>query len=100
MHGWFVRKLAVSYTHLDVYKRQSVYRALEDSVSVNIGTVVLKDDDIQISEVTITGKLQEVVTVSYTHLDVYKRQVLHRNLLPAGKDLPTDSGILFASVNR
>ena len=25
---------------------------------------------------------------------------LHRNLLPAGKDLPTDSGILFASVNR
>lgn len=40
---------------------QSVYRALEDSVSVNIGTVVLKDDDIQISEVTITGKLQEVV---------------------------------------
>ena len=40
---------------------QSVYRALEDSISVNIGTVVLKDDDIQISEVTITGKLQEVV---------------------------------------
>ena len=40
---------------------QSVYRALEDSVSVNIGTVVLKDDDIQISEVTITGKLQDVV---------------------------------------
>ena len=34
---------------------QSVYRALEDSVSVNIGTVVLKDDDIQISEVAGIG---------------------------------------------
>ena len=40
---------------------QSVYRVLGDSASVNVGTVVLKDEDIRIDEVTITGKLKEVV---------------------------------------
>lgn len=40
---------------------ESVYRVLGDSTSVNIGTVTLKDDDIQIGEVVVTGKLKEVV---------------------------------------
>ncbi len=40
---------------------QSVYRVLGDSVSVNVGTIVLKDDDIRIGEVVVTGNLQEVV---------------------------------------
>ena len=39
---------------------ESVYRILSDSLSVNVGVVTLKDDDIQIGEVTITGKLKEV----------------------------------------
>ena len=40
---------------------QSFYRALGDSVSINAGTIVLKDDDLQIDEVVVTGKLREVV---------------------------------------
>ncbi|MBC5605383.1 outer membrane beta-barrel protein [Bacteroides sp. M27] len=39
---------------------ESAYRILSDSLSVNVGVVTLKDDDIQIGEVTITGKLKEV----------------------------------------
>ena len=57
---------SVSYTHLDVYKRQGVstYDLMDtitaDMVKVNllaIGAVFL-------------------IPVSYTHLDVYKRQML------------------------
>lgn len=40
---------------------QSVYRALGDSTLINVGTIVLQDTDIQINEVVVTGKLQEVV---------------------------------------
>lgn len=40
---------------------QPYYRALGDSVSINTGTIVLKDDDLQIGEVVVTGKLKEVV---------------------------------------
>ena len=38
---------------------QSFYRALGDSVSINAGTIVLKDDDLQIDEVVVTGKLRK-----------------------------------------
>lgn len=40
---------------------QSVFLVLKDSVSVNVGTIVLKDDDIRISEVVVTAKLKEIV---------------------------------------
>lgn len=40
---------------------QSFYRALGDSASINAGTIVLKDDDLRIGEVVVTGKLKEVV---------------------------------------
>ena len=40
---------------------QSVFRVLKDSVSVDVGTIVLKDDDIRISEVVVTAKLKEIV---------------------------------------
>ena len=57
---------AVSYTHLDVYKRQSV-----DSLDWK---------DLSASEITkrVTDKIHPgaIVPVSYTHLDVYKRQIL------------------------
>ena len=48
----------VSYTHLDVYKRQDTYRVL---------TAV--DSALMVIDVA-----KGVEAVSYTHLDVYKRQ--------------------------
>lgn len=41
---------------------QPVFRTLKDTVTVNAGTIVLKDDDIYIDEVVVTGKLKEIVT--------------------------------------
>lgn len=41
---------------------QSVFRTLKDTVAVNVGVIVLKDSDIHIDEVVVTGKLQEIVT--------------------------------------
>ena len=56
-----VNLIAVSYTHLDVYKRQAatpfIGRMVESS---------LKEVD---------GGVIEAAPVSYTHLDVYKRQI-------------------------
>lgn len=40
---------------------QSVYRTLSDSAAINVGTIFLKDEDIQINEVVVTGKMKEVV---------------------------------------
>ena len=61
------RIYAVSYTHLDVYKRQAV--------NWNIGTcscsLVLA---VVISAILILC-MKEREAVSYTHLDVYKRQL-------------------------
>ena len=54
---------AVSYTHLDVYKRQDTYRRyvvkMEEMDSLKLDMDVVKD---------------VLKAVSYTHLDVYKRQ--------------------------
>ena len=62
---------AVSYTHLDVYKRQTVgdpvgKRALEDNRHRVAGLRIDEDE-----AVALTRGLKPV---SYTHLDVYKRQ--------------------------
>ena len=54
----------VSYTHLDVYKRQGL--------GESIGAIT---EDAPIGSKTITASLTGVSAVSYTHLDVYKRQV-------------------------
>ena len=52
----------VSYTHLDVYKRQQLARA------------IFLPPDVRFSP-TLDRKVTEVLmAVSYTHLDVYKRQ--------------------------
>ena len=54
----------VSYTHLDVYKRQLLMHnasAQNDSLRGEQHDAVYKC-------------LSDIVTVSYTHLDVYKRQ--------------------------
>ena len=50
---------AVSYTHLDVYKRQTQQRYLAPRQA---------------------STQHQLVAVSYTHLDVYKRQPSHRLL--------------------
>ena len=75
---------AVSYTHLDVYKRQDLKR-------MDTGRIVLADsggvapDTLAFLRGVIRGKTgcKELIladagctTVSYTHLDVYKRQAL------------------------
>ena len=60
----------VSYTHLDVYKRQEVVidrwiigeNATESRMQKSLKTALQMGDG--------------VVTVSYTHLDVYKRQII------------------------
>ena len=68
---------SVSYTHLDVYKRQTEGRAkqiieymknvLQDTTSIELWHVWLMD---------YYEFEDRPVTVSYTHLDVYKRQDL------------------------
>ena len=57
--------LPVSYTHLDVYKRQGVALVMENQQLKGIIT----DGDVR-RALTANG----ADTVSYTHLDVYKRQ--------------------------
>ena len=65
--------LPVSYTHLDVYKRQTVFRA----------PIVVKGIEPCVKNwkkpITIARHAYGDVykAVSYTHLDVYKRQVLY-----------------------
>ena len=64
---------AVSYTHLDVYKRQQLLSAegsLADRAVDDVGLVET------VLDLTSLGLLNSLGTVSYTHLDVYKRQVL------------------------
>ena len=56
--------VAVSYTHLDVYKRQD----LRNPIAIIQGYA-------QYLQLSLSGdKISREKTVSYTHLDVYKRQ--------------------------
>ena len=59
--------MSVSYTHLDVYKRQVLL------VSANLQMVMRS---IRTRFVLSNGKRVSLAPVSYTHLDVYKRQQL------------------------
>ena len=72
---------AVSYTHLDVYKRQGLDspRLLTDGW-IMAGIISIMPLSISLG----------AVSVSYTHLDVYKRQPLKRACLP----IPAHSLIL------
>ena len=68
---------SVSYTHLDVYKRQVlVHERVDDALLVRIAhhRVVRHGEE----------GLHGVGPVSYTHLDVYKRQVCAHGRTPAG----------------
>ena len=59
----------VSYTHLDVYKRQT-YTSLNKISGSEIVNYNLREDN------HWQPDFDELETVSYTHLDVYKRQPL------------------------
>ena len=69
------KEKAVSYTHLDVYKRQGSARRAHDNRfaqrkandgGVGINARLFGDDG---------GGVADRIPVSYTHLDVYKRQI-------------------------
>ena len=63
---------AVSYTHLDVYKRQVLPR---------LGSAFILFTSLIASTVSAFGTSplisKGILSVSYTHLDVYKRQVFY-----------------------
>ena len=61
---------AVSYTHLDVYKRQ-VGVGLEP-----VANELLIEGRLAVARLVALQRPEAGGTVSYTHLDVYKRQVL------------------------
>ena len=77
--------IPVSYTHLDVYKRQPLIMLLmalsaaSDYALQNLGVVINSDMIRNIAETT-PREAADLITVSYTHLDVYKRQELCRRL--------------------
>ena len=65
-----VEAAPVSYTHLDVYKRQAPVELVDD-----VGVVC--DLFRRVTQGQIQQRPLLVVAVSYTHLDVYKRQGLY-----------------------
>ena len=64
--------LSVSYTHLDVYKRQIHSKELSPDQKVTISTRAWKVPPGSSKMFLEPGSK---VSVSYTHLDVYKRQL-------------------------
>ena len=65
--------LPVSYTHLDVYKRQLLDSSLVGGTTVGTGKNELPKVFESVSE--DKDGVITVTPVSYTHLDVYKRQM-------------------------
>ena len=61
---------AVSYTHLDVYKRQVCGSSSQQEADRFTGN----QDESELEAGLMWQKLHRASTVSYTHLDVYKRQ--------------------------
>ena len=82
------RRKAVSYTHLDVYKRQGLNNGgavtkMEDQITGSYtysysfdGPAVLDDQGDGTGMTTVVANVYVYIPVSYTHLDVYKRQHL------------------------
>ena len=110
------RRPPVSYTHLDVYKRQVVDDLIYDMIpyykekgleeTVNLLKDKYPEQDIReaaedLDELIKEGKLytediyenyiHDIVAVSYTHLDVYKRQVIRLATLMLSMVSPENS---------
>ena len=80
-----IHPMPVSYTHLDVYKRQRYSSLFHSSViSSSLETICSLCDNRYMNIVisflvrVISSSLYLITPVSYTHLDVYKRQMLLR----------------------
>ena len=69
----FMREIAVSYTHLDVYKRQ-LRKVRNKAVHENYSSVEEGKVLLQMAHSLCEWFMQTYGAVSYTHLDVYKRQ--------------------------
>ena len=65
--------MAVSYTHLDVYKRQRLRCILPAVMQQRVFITIRHMKIIRLLLWICIGRIS---TVSYTHLDVYKRQYL------------------------
>ena len=67
----------VSYTHLDVYKRQVLCCAVQEIYieSRCVGYLIDRWDNLFEWSDSMEVPTVSVKAVSYTHLDVYKRQV-------------------------
>ena len=63
----------VSYTHLDVYKRQAIQVAESVAKGEYDKGILICGTGIGVS--IAANKVQGAYAVSYTHLDVYKRQI-------------------------
>ena len=75
----------VSYTHLDVYKRQ-VFEILLFAYSADFGPVEVIDlTQNETIPAQIIAALNDPCAVSYTHLDVYKRQNLSQESISTGR---------------
>ena len=69
---------AVSYTHLDVYKRQVLDRMLLGALRVAYFDFLSRDrHPAAVLNLICDPERVDVNAVSYTHLDVYKRQTLN-----------------------
>ena len=77
--AWVLYALPVSYTHLDVYKRQALDAPV---VGEPLLVEVLGPEDVGGGDgaviVGVAGSADGIHPVSYTHLDVYKRQARYR----------------------
>ena len=71
--------MPVSYTHLDVYKRQTYRnRALRHYQFILIHITTDGAGNFQhITQISTAIFVRRRTAVSYTHLDVYKRQSIH-----------------------
>ena len=71
--------MAVSYTHLDVYKRQHYGSSSTGLFNIlSIGTNVIIEQSLfngRGNTLTVLLRDNNYRAVSYTHLDVYKRQM-------------------------
>ena len=65
---------AVSYTHLDVYKRQGYTQTFEVYGCSDCSGCGHKAKCLYKYDAEKDAEKNKVMTVSYTHLDVYKRQ--------------------------
>ena len=72
------RETPVSYTHLDVYKRQGMFglKEVQDDLVKELQKLV-DEEGLKLACLLVTDIVtHDSMPVSYTHLDVYKRQSL------------------------